>query len=83
LSIYLGALKNTDKVKTAVENIIKFRDAIPQQFRNNTDPYINEKLTEIANKKEEALKADPNNTALKELVDYIKSKVPKGEKKGF
>jgi hypothetical protein len=66
-----------------VDNIIKFRDAIPPQFRANTDPYINEKLGEIAEKKEEALKEDSNNTALKELVDYIKSKLPKGEKKGF
>ena len=83
LSIYLGALKNTDKVKTTVENIVKFREAIPQQFRNNTDPFINEKLQEIAAKKEEALKADPGNTALKDLVDFIKSKVPAGQKKGF
>ena len=37
----------------------------------------------IATKKEEALKADAGNTALKELVDYIKSKIPAGEKKGF
>jgi hypothetical protein len=29
------------------------------------------------------LKADAGNTALKELVDYIKSKIPAGEKKGF
>jgi aminopeptidase N len=83
LSIYLGAYKNVDKVKTTVDDIVKFRDAIPQQFRSNTDPYINEKLGEIAGKKEEALKADPGNTALKDLVDYIKSKVPAGEKKGF
>jgi hypothetical protein len=62
---------------------VKFRDAIPQQFRNQTDPYINETLQSIATKKEEALKADSGNTALKELVDYIKSKIPAGDKKGF
>lgn len=83
LGIYLGALKNTDKVKAAVDKIVEFRDAIPQQFRNQTDPYINETLQNIANKKEEASKEEPNNTALKDLVGYIKSKVPAGEKKGF
>ena len=83
LGVYLGALKNTDKVKAAVDEIIKFREAIPQQFRKQTDPYINETLQSIATKKEEALKADAGNTALKELVDYIKSKIPAGDKKGF
>jgi aminopeptidase N len=83
LGIYLGALKNTEKVKAAVDEIIKFRGAIPQQFRNQTDPYINETLQNIAAKKEEALKADTGNTALKELVDYIKGNIPAADKKGF
>jgi len=83
LGNYLGALKNVDKVKAGVDKIIEFRDAIPQQFRNQTDPFINETLQKIATKKEEALKADANNTALKNLVDYIKSKIPTAEKKGF
>ena len=82
LGIYLGALKNTEKVKAAVDEIVKFREAIPPQYRIQTDPYINETLQSIATK-EEALKADAGNTALKELVDYIKSKIPAGEKKGF
>ena len=83
LGIYLGALKNTEKVKATVDKIVEFREAIPQQFRNQTDPFINETLQNIATKKEEALKADAGNTALKELVDYIKSKIPAGAKKGF
>ena len=83
LGIYLGALKNNEKVKAAVDEIIKFREAIPSQYRVQTDPYINETLQGIAMKKEEALKADAGNNALKELVDYIKSKIPAGEKKGF
>lgn len=83
VGIYLGALKNTEKVKAAVDEIVKFREAIPQQFRKQTDPYVNGTLQNIVTKKEEALKADASNTALKELVDYIKSKIPAGEKKGF
>ena len=34
LGIYLGALKNTEKVKAAVDEIVKFREAIPTQYRN-------------------------------------------------
>ncbi len=83
LGVYLGALKNTEKVKAAVDKIVEFREAIPQQFRKQTDSYINETLQNIANKKEEAFKAEPTNTALKGLVEYIKSKIPAGEKKGF
>src|SRR6187455_1237701 len=83
LGIYLGALKNTEKVKAAVDEIVKLRTTIHSQYRNQTDHYINETLQGIATKKEEALKADAGNTALKELVDYIKSKIPAGDKKGF
>jgi aminopeptidase N len=83
LGIYLGALKNIEKVKAAVDEIVKFREAIPSQYRKQTDPYINETLQGIATKKEEALKADAGNTALKELVDYVKGKIPPADKKGF
>ena len=83
LGIYLGALKNTEKVKAAVDEIVKFREAIPQQYRIQTDPYINETLQGIATKKEEAMKADAGNTALKELIDYIKAKIPLRIRKDF
>lgn len=83
LGIYLSALKNADKVKKGVDEIVKFRDAIPQQFRNQTDPYINEVLLNIYTKKLEASKADSSNTALKELVDFIKTKIPAEALKGF
>lgn len=84
LGVYLGALKNTEKVKWGIDEIIKFRDAIPEQFRNQTNPFINGViLTELLAKKEEALKTDTGNTALKELVDYLKGKMPAVDKKGF
>lgn len=84
LAAYLAALKNVKKVKAAVDEIIKFREAIPEQFRNQTDGYINGLILQgLVTKKEEALKTDAGNTALKELIDYIKAKIPAGEKKGF
>jgi len=84
LSAYLGGMKNVEKVKSGVDEIVKFRDAIPEQFRSQTDPYINGQILQgLLTKKEEALKADANNAALKGLVEYIKAKLPAGDKKGF
>jgi len=84
LGTYLGALKNTVKVKEGVDEIVKFRDGIPEQFQNQTNPFINGViLVELFKKKEEQSKADASNTALKELVEYIKSKIPAEDKKGF
>lgn len=84
LSTYLSAIKNMDKVKWGVDEIVKFRDAIPENFRNQTDPYINGMILKgILTKKDKEAKADAANTALQELVNYIKSKLPENEKKGF
>src|SRR5688572_19323442 len=83
ISAYLIALKNIEKIKWGIDEIVKFRDDIPEAFRAQTDPFINGVILQgIVAKKEEALKATPNDAALKELVDYIKAKLP-GEKKGF
>jgi len=70
----LGKIQNTDKVKKGVDLIVKFREAIPQAYRNQTDGFINGVLTGIVTKKEAA--------GLKEQADYIKSKLPDA-KKGF
>lgn len=84
LNAYLIALKNTALVKQGVDEIVKFREAIPEQFRSQTDPFIyGVILKDLLAKKEDALKADASNTALKELVDYIKTKLPAEGKKGF
>ena len=83
ISAYLIALKNIEKIKWGIDEIVKFRNDIPEAFRAQTDPFINGVILQgIAVKKEEELKATPNDAALKELVDYIKAKLP-GEKKGF
>ncbi|MBL0131747.1 MAG: M1 family metallopeptidase [Chitinophagaceae bacterium] len=84
LSTYLSAVKNTEKVKWGVVEIIKFRDGVPQAFQNQTNPFINGVILKgiLASKEKEA-KADTNNTALQALVDFIKSKLPEEDKKGF
>jgi aminopeptidase N len=71
----LGKVKNIDNLKRGVDEIVKFRDAIPAQARDNTDPYINNMiLKNLATKKDAE--------GLKDQADYIKSKLPDA-KKGF
>ena len=63
---------------------MSFRESIPSSVKGQTDPYINNQiLKSILAKKEEALKANAADTKLKELVEFIKSKLPADDKKGF
>jgi aminopeptidase N len=74
LANFLGVISNTDKVKRGVDEIIKFRNSIPEQF--GVTPVIDNMLKTIIGKKETA-KKDPNaNTAaLQEQIDYVKSQL--------
>ena len=84
LSIYLAAIKNPEKVKRGIDEIVKFRDGVPANYRTQTDPFINGKVLKgILKKKDKEAKANAGNDSLKELVDYIKSKLPEEDKKGF
>lgn len=84
LSTYLAAIKNTEKVKWGVDEIVKFREAVPSGFRDQTDPFINGMILKglLADKDKDA-KANPADTNLQQLADYIKSKLPEADKKGF
>ncbi|MGB3005475.1 MAG: M1 family metallopeptidase [Chitinophagaceae bacterium] len=84
LSTYLAAINNIEKIKWGVDEIVKFRDAVPEAFRNQTNPFINGMILKglLANKSKKA-KENSNDPSLKELVDYIKSKLPEEDLKGF
>lgn len=72
LANFLGVIKNTDKVKRGADEIVKFRNSIPEQF--GVTPVIDNMLKTIIGKKEAAKKepgADVN--ALQEQIDYLKS----------
>jgi aminopeptidase N len=71
---FLGRVKNSNNLEKAVDMIVKFRDEIPQQFRGNTDPFINGELKRLLEKKQAK--------GLTYQADYIKSKLPAGNK-GF
>ena len=75
VSVYIGALKNMDLVKRGIDDIAAFRDAIPEAYKSQTDPAINGILKSLVVKKNEA--------GLKDQAEYIKSKLPEADKKGF
>lgn len=84
LSSYLSAIKSIDKIRWGVDEIVKLRDGIPEGFRNQTDPYINGMILKgLLAKKEKEAKENSSNAALQELANYIKSKLPEEDKKGF
>jgi aminopeptidase N len=73
---FLAKTKNTAIVKKGVDEIVTFRDAIPEAFKGQTDPFINGVLLKgLATKKKDA--------GLKDQSDYILSKLPEADKKGF
>lgn len=72
----LAKTNNPEIVKRGIDAIVKFRDEVPEAFKGQTDAYINGTLLKnLVTKKTEA--------GLKEQADYIKSKLPEEDKKGF
>jgi aminopeptidase N len=70
---FLAKAHNLSTVKRGIDDIVAFRDAIPQAYRDQTDPYINNMILKgIAKKKTEL--------GLKEQADYILSKIPADNK---
>ena len=64
-----------DIVKRGVDDIVEFRDAIPEAFKSQTDGPINAMLKDLITK--------INAAGLTDQANYIKSKLPEDEKKGF
>ncbi len=84
LSTYLSAIKDINLVKRGVDEIVKFRDGIPEAYRSQTDGYINSMILKgILAKKQSEAKANNDNKALQELINYIKEKIPADQLKGF
>ena len=68
--------KNMNTFKRGIDDVVKLRDAIPQNFRSQTDPIINGVLLKgVAARKKEA--------GHMEEFNYIVSKLPAEDKKGF
>ncbi len=58
---YLITVNNTEKVKKGIDMIIKFRNAIPEQYKGFTDPMMKSSLDKLSKAKS------------KEIQDYIDS----------
>ena len=71
---FLSKVKDPQKVKEGVDLIVEFREAVPQAFRNQTDPFINNMVLKgLANKKAAA--------GEKDVSDFINGKIE--NRKGF
>jgi aminopeptidase N len=73
---FLGKTKDPTIFKRGIDDIVTFRDEIPEAFKGQTDPYINGVLLKgLATKKKDA--------GLTEQSEYVISKLPAEDKKGF
>jgi aminopeptidase N len=84
LSSYLANVSNYDHFARGVDEIVKFRDAIPANFREQTDPYINGQILKtLLTAKNKKLKESPDNENLKKQVEYLNGKISGAAPKGF
>lgn len=75
---YLGRVTNTEKVKSGVDMVVKFRNAIPEQY--GLSPVVNNFLRTIISRKETAKATADNKAALQEQIDYVKKQIGEGKK---
>ncbi len=76
ISSFVSKSNKDDIVKKGIDAIVGFRDEIPEAFQSQINPYINGVLLKgIATKK--------IKEGLTEQAEYIKSKLPEADKKGF
>jgi aminopeptidase N len=73
---FLAKTNNWEIFKRGIDDIVTFRDAIPEAFKGQTDPFINGMLLKgLATKKKQEGKTEQSN--------YVLSKLPDSDKKGF
>ena len=63
----LAKVMNMEHLKRGVDILIKFKEAVPQAYRGQTDPYFNGALNKIAKDKKAA--------GLQDQADYIQAKL--------
>ena len=70
-SEFLSKVKNNDNFRKGVNALVDFRDQIPENYKSQTNPFINGFLSGLKTKKETA--------GLKEQADYIQSQLPQNK----
>jgi aminopeptidase N len=83
ISAFLQATSNTAIIKKGAAEIAKLRDAIPEGFRAQTDPALNGVLKQVLTAKAKQVKETGSNPGMQEVIEFIKSKLPEEEKRGF
>ncbi|MET0636558.1 MAG: M1 family metallopeptidase [Chitinophagaceae bacterium] len=71
LGIYLQSIRNTEKFKKGVDELVRFKESMPAAIKDQTDPFLGKILNDILIAKTTASKNDPLNAALKEQAGYI------------
>jgi len=66
---FMSRVKDNANFEKGIALIVNFRDNVPQQFRGNTDPYINMSLKDIADKK--------TAQGMAGQAQFVQSKLPK------
>lgn len=69
---YLGAVKDTKKVKEGVDMVIEFRDALAAY---GLTPFVNGLLKGVITKKESAKAMAAEKSGMQEQIDYINAKI--------
>jgi aminopeptidase N len=76
IATYIGKAKDPKAVKRGVDAIVDFRDKIPEAFKGQTDAFLNGIILK-------GLVKQKTSAGLTEQAEYIKSKLPEEDKKGF
>jgi aminopeptidase N len=66
---FLKRIKNPANFKKGIDMIVKFRDTVPQQYRQQIDPYFNGMILN-------GIAISEQSKGLIEQADYVKSKLP-------
>ena len=66
---FLKRIKNPSTFKKGIDMIVRFRDTIPQQYRQQIDPYFNGMILN-------GIAASKQSKGMTEQADYVKSKLP-------
>ena len=79
---YMVTINETEKVKSCIDNIAKFRDALPEQY--GVTPVVNGFMKDLISKKEKAKSSasDSEKASIQDQINYIQSRIAT-EKKGF
>ncbi len=67
-SMFLNRVKNTDNFKKGIDMIVRFRDTIPEQYRDQVLPFINGMILN-------GIAVSKQAEGLKEQADYVISKL--------